>query len=266
MGIVTDYAVSLFLQGEYAQVERRSSELFALGQRCQNPQFVACALTFLGALALVRGQFSKAAALLGEADGQARLQPAILIALLISGHQALAALRGDDRAAAQKHADATLQHIRSIPLPNFVLGSYSHLTEVYLELWERSAMLTVAERRRLVATLKQALAKLHQHARAAVVAQPSAALWQGRFELRRGRPAVALRHLHTALQLAQKLAQPLDEALAHYWLARVILDSDLTVGTAKDAGEHLRAAQRLFKRLGAAWHGEQVANALRGLA
>ena len=40
MNNLTNYAVSLFLQGEYTQLGRRSSELFALAQRCQNPQFV----------------------------------------------------------------------------------------------------------------------------------------------------------------------------------------------------------------------------------
>ena len=107
-------------------------------------------------------------------------------------------------------------------------------------------MLTIGERRRLVASLKQALAALHRHARAAAVARPSAALWQARFELRRGRPAVALRRLQAALRLAQKLAQPLDEGLAHYWLARTI-------------------ARQLFTRLGAVWHAEQVEAALRSL-
>ena len=74
------------------------------------------------------------------------------------------------------------------------------------------------------------------------IAAPAASTLAGIYRLRAGRPRRAVPLLQRGLALAERLAMPYDQAVAHRGLAEVI------------GGDHGARARQLFTQLGCRWH------------
>src|SRR5262249_6851105 len=99
-----------------------------------------------------------------------------------------------------------------------------------------------AGQRDALGAARVAIANLARLARVFPIAAPAAHALAGLHQLRAGTPRRAVRHLRRSLALAERLAMPYDQAIAHRGLAAAV------------GGDHADQARRLFTRLGCRWH------------
>jgi tetratricopeptide (TPR) repeat protein len=140
------------------------------------------------------------------------------------------------------------------PTLPFSLIWYIALPQTYLTLWEDNA--PVVSPQELRAAAQSACKIMNGWGRTFPIGRPAANCYQGLFYWLDGKPDKARAAWEKSLALAQKLAMPLDEALAHYEIGRH-LDAD----DAKRA-DYLRRALDIFERLGAAYYARKAQHAL----
>jgi eukaryotic-like serine/threonine-protein kinase len=188
-----------------------------------------CVSSYLGELDLAIRELERAMRLLAAQADRAS-------SILCGGMLASALARVGEHARARAAADATTAQIGSRSPPVFTIAEgFIGAADAYLELARHGD----AEAARAVAPAIGNLARL---ARMFPIAAPAASTLAGMDLLRRGAPRRAGRALRRGLALAQRLAMPYDQAVAHRGLAIV------------DAGDHADHARRLFTELGCRWH------------
>jgi len=225
-----------FATGEYEASRRSAVTLHDSAHARANSQHEAWGLYTQARAALYLGElddairdFERAMVLLaGRADHASHV--------LCGGMLASALARAGEPARARAMADATTERIGSRRPPVFTISEgFIGAADAYLELARRGDR--DAERAAAVA-----LDNLVRLARVFPIAAPAASTLSGMYALQRGAPRRAARALQRGLALAERLAMPYDQAVAHRGLAAVA------------GGDHAEQARRLFTRLGCRWH------------
>ncbi len=143
-----------------------------------------------------------------------------------------------------------MPRLRGMGMPQLhELEGYAGVAEVYLTLWETSVInsQSPAERRSLVKSARQACQALRKFARVFPIGQPRAWLWQGLYDWLAGKPDKAHRAWYKSLVVAERLAMPYEQGLAHYEIGRHLTPND----PARQA--HLKRAREIFTRLEATY-------------
>lgn len=169
------------------------------------------------------------------------------------GLRALAQWRQSEPELALQTADEALHLIsKTKPITPYVLEGYASATVVYLAAWEDSVQKSSARSTQRAQEARQACAAFNQFAAVFPFAAPRALLYQGLANWLAGRNGRARKAWHQSLQAAERLAQPYEQALAHYEIARH-LEPGATARTM-----HLNGAIGIFERLGAAYDLEKA--------
>lgn len=146
-----------------------------------------------------------------------------------------------------REPEATLQCLREVEryeealkIPFWsLMFEHAGLATVWLWLWEMQVEGAQKES-------KKACNRLASHARTFPIAQPAALRCRGLLRWLEGKQSEAQRDWNQSLALARKLAVPYDEALVRWEMGRHLMEQVPT------KFEHLREAQALLQRLGAA--------------
>ncbi|MFB2972384.1 AAA family ATPase [Aerosakkonema sp. BLCC-F183] len=165
-------------------------------------------------------------------------------------------LRGEEQLA-REAVLATQELLIQLPLPNsyYFIEGYAGVAQVYLALWENSCSRGAKdELKALKESACRACKALNKFARAFPIAQPRGWLCQGLYDWLTGHHARARSSWHKSLAVAEKLAMPYEQGLAHYEIGRH--------ATGFDRQKHLKSASELFTRLGAAFDLARVRAAL----
>jgi hypothetical protein len=132
---------------------------------------------------------------------------------------------------------------RTPPMRVAALEGYAGIVEAFVSALESAA--SREEAREHARAARAALRRLARFSRGFRIGRPRTELLRGRYEAARGHHADALARYRRALELAQRLAMPLEEAFARLTLGFALAVSD----PARHAA--LRAAAEGFDRLGA---------------
>jgi hypothetical protein len=127
------------------------------------------------------------------------------------------------------------------PTGHYPLSGYAHLVRAGLWLWEHGPASEAREHSRLTNAAQHFL---ERYARTFRIGRPAARLWRGAGAWLGGRFNRAVRDWRQAIALAQALAMPYEEFLAHRELAARLPEDD------PRREEHHLAAQRLRRQLG----------------
>ena len=132
----------------------------------------------------------------------------------------------------------------------FVLDGFTGAAEAHLGLWERGRVRSAASAK---AATERAVKKLIGYSKVFPIGRPAALRYSGRLKDQDGDQSGARSDWDKALQAAQTLRMPFEEALTTLNLGR--LDGD---------SERLQHARDLFERLGARHFVDVTNQALRG--
>ncbi|HMG54125.1 MAG TPA: AAA family ATPase, partial [Kofleriaceae bacterium] len=228
-----------FTTGDYEASRRSAVALHDSARSRANAQHEAWGVYTQGRAALYLGEldaairdFERAMRMLaGHADHASHI--------LCGGMLASALARAGEPARARAAADVTTRRIGSGRAPVFTITEgFVGAADAYLELARRGD-------RDAIRPARDAIANLARLARVFPIAAPAAATLRGVHQLRHGRRGVrrrAVRALRHGLALAERLAMPYDQAVAHSGLAHAL------------GGDHAETARALFARLGCRWH------------
>jgi tetratricopeptide (TPR) repeat protein len=240
---------------DYGEVAAIGREIEALAARTQNPRYTAMALVGQGAAWVVLGDLAQAEAALERAGQSLDQQLGPLPEALQAGYSALCALRQG-------------RHARALAMARKAMDAVQRARWAMVEL--RNALLCILEvylagdgHGRHALEIEAALAALHRIGRAFPVAEPTAWLFQGRYEHARGRPARAARSLRRSLRACERLGSRYERTLAHYWLGRLAQSPAGRRHVPEGAALHLCEALVLAERLGFAWEATSARAALQ---
>ncbi|HEY0476383.1 MAG TPA: hypothetical protein VGD37_02615, partial [Kofleriaceae bacterium] len=269
--------------GAWSAARAAAGESLAIAEQARNPQDAEIARMILGHVAFATGDYetsrhsaallhhsarsranaqheawglctqARAALYLGDLDAAIRdLERALrLLAgqadhaarVLCGGLLASALARAGADARARDAADAAVRRIAVGRPPVFLIADgLVGTADAYLELARRGD-------RGAISAARGAIGSVARLARLFPIAAPAAATLRGLHQLHHGRRGVrgrAVRALRHGLVLAEKLAMPYDQAVAHRGLAHAI------------GGQHGERARELFTRLGCRWHLAQL--------
>jgi tetratricopeptide (TPR) repeat protein len=261
-------AMALYYQGQFAQANQIAAEFYASAVRSDNPQTQMWGLLEQGQCLLRMGSTEAARAPLeqveallegpSEAANIGRIEK-----IMAYGALALLRLNTGDSTRAWKAAQMTIDLIgKEPPTASLLMENYSAVAEVCLALWERDDL----PDDKTTENVKDAVAKvamrgikaLHKFAGTFPIGKARAWLWEGMFEWMLEKPRQAEDAWKKSLQLAQDMAMPYDEALAHYQIGRHLEPND------PQRREHLKRAAEIFGRLGAAGDLEMTQAFLEG--
>jgi class 3 adenylate cyclase/tetratricopeptide (TPR) repeat protein len=269
-----------YLQGNFSQSARLYDDLLALARQRNDTHNQAWALRGQVYGLLLQGKFDEAQACLETLQkllaGHAEIVDEALN-IDLHGLLALVHLRRNAPDLALAEASNALKLMtKTSPTSYLSLPGYASVTETYLTVWESQvisdARLPVADLPQLKAQpwsslnskiqtpnskmrqwqARRACRALRSYARVFPIGQPRAYLWQGLFEWLSGRPYLARELWQKSLSLAERLAMPYDQGLAHYQLGRY-LPANHPVRL-----DHLTQAQEIFTRLEASHDLERV--------
>jgi class 3 adenylate cyclase len=214
---------------------------------------VTWAHAWIGTIALRRGHPREALTRLGLAAGLATTGTLDMTSVNIRALSALAHLRCGEDAEARREEDGAWELVRHLgrrPTGHPVLDGYAALAELALAGWDaaRSRAARGHARRRA----REACRNLRAYERTFAIGGPARWLYEGEYELRRGRRERALRAWRRCRACAEKLDMRYELALAH-----AALGDHLAAGTL--AGEqHRSTAARLLHELGMPAHTRAV--------
>lgn len=277
-------AAVYYLQGNFNQSARLYRDLLPLARQRNDVHNQAWALRGQVYGLLLQGKFDEAQSCL-ETLKQLLSDHTEIIdeALNIDLHGLLAlvyARRNVYDLAFLEAGNALKMMTKTSPTSYLSLPGYASVTETYLTLWESQAIsdprLPLADLSNLKAKTQnpklvvsavepskmikwqahRACRALCKYARVFPIGQPRAHLWQGLFEWLSGRPYLARELWQKSLSLAERLALPYDQGLAHYQLGRHLPANHPA------RLDHLTQAQEIFTRLEASYDLEQVVELL----
>jgi adenylate cyclase len=142
--------------------------------------------------------------------------------------------------------EASQLAMQAPPTAQYSFPGYSGLAEVCLALWEGSAGEPAEQREALRKLAHQACHHIQGFARSFATARTDALLWQGLYDWLDGKHQKALRAWQKCADLADQLSMPYVRARAHYEMGRHMAADD------PRREQHLKQAQQIFTRLGAA--------------
>lgn len=229
--------------GRYARADERLQRIQEVARQRGHTQMEDYARLYEVSVCLRRGDFARAGALM-EAGALRRFerpggQEAFYTFGLLAG---LYARRGDLEGAWRIVCD-TLPPLRQAqPVGHHYLDGYTGIAEACLAVWAQGGPDALEARWMALA----ACALLRRMARVFPIAAPCAWLCRGRADALAGKITRARSSWRKALDAAQRLAMPYEEAQAHFEMAQ-------SLQTAHPAhASHLARAREIFSRLGSA--------------
>ncbi|WP_257454972.1 adenylate/guanylate cyclase domain-containing protein [Archangium lipolyticum] len=244
----TVMALGTDLSGEPAAAQRLREAQLEAARAARNLQLQVWTLTDLASTLLCLGRLTEAQARLSEVELMLSGNVLPLLLVHFSGIRALAALRAGDLTRARAESRQALGLMsKKLASSLIMLPSYSGLAETCLALWEEARRTAAPETREWSARAAEACRALRSLARMFPVVGTRALRLEGVWLSLAGRPSRAASRLRRALAVARRYGMPYDEGLAHYELARALLDPALRT-------RHLVEARALFTRLGCAHH------------
>jgi tetratricopeptide (TPR) repeat protein len=229
---------------DFARMLDVCSEMEQLAIDIQNPCFTLLAQIGQGVAELLFGHLAEAEAaferaLTGLGDGVGPALEAVAFGL-----GAQCALEQGRHSLAEERADAALQAVRS--------SRWAMQELRYALNWTLNVFMSVDRPERHAAQIQEALGRLRRLARMFPSAEPNAWVFEGRNEMRLGRPSRAASALRRSLRAASLLGSTCDRANAHYWLGRLAQTEGGRPLVPEGAAVHLEAAHTLFARQGVA--------------
>jgi class 3 adenylate cyclase/tetratricopeptide (TPR) repeat protein len=231
--------------GRLDLAQRLLTELLETGDENEHFLQEVWAATWLGAVALRRGdaagalaQLQRAASLEQPADVTAVTRHALLaLALQRTG-------RPEEAAAEAERATVLVREARARPTTHSVLDGYAALAEVALERWDGAE--SELERELWRRRAAEACRNLRTYCRVFPIGEPARRLYAGEYACRLGRRRRALRAWRRSLAAAQALDLRYEAARAHAALAAGLREDDV-----RRAG-HSASARDLLDAMGAA--------------
>ena len=110
--------------------------------------------------------------------------------------------------------------------------------------------------------IEEALGRLRSLSRRFPAVESNAWMFEGRNEMRLGRPSRAAAALQRSLRAAERMESACDRANAHYWLGRLALTEAGRPQVPEGAAVHFSAAEALFARKGVTLEAERARAAL----
>lgn len=206
-----------------------------------NVQHVPWGLFAMARSLVAFGRHTEAIPLLAEADAALAERPELQSEITCKGLLALARLKIGDVDGARRSADQAAILIRRARPTGFpTVEGYSATADVYIELLAGCGQ--DAQRRSLERSLRLVLRALRQFAWLIPMARPMLALREGRHAACRGRLRLARRRLTRALQVAQRLGMPHEQAQAHIALAALAAPGSVERTTHREAARRGLAA------------------------
>ena len=233
---------------DFASALRDGAEIQRLAQAAGNAQQLTWAHAINAMVRLRRGDLGEAHLDLAEAATHAAVaQDQVARCAVDSLRAQLLLRRGDyERSAELLHPALATMSRAKLTLPG-ILVCFRVILEVTYSLQQKQSDPTLA------IGLRQMVRQLGRYSRSNVVAQPAAALWQGRLAQEQGDELAAVRFLRQALSLAQELQMPYDQAEVHQamaWLGRTAkTPAALKALNPRETQEHQAAARQLYARL-----------------
>jgi tetratricopeptide (TPR) repeat protein len=243
---------------DYPRVLAISSEIEALAARAESPRFATIALLGQGLAWTQLGDLAQAEAVLDRAMAAPGHELGPLQEALGAGFSALCALRRGRLARADALA---LRALSAVDRARWPMLELRHALFCGLE------VLLAEDRDDLpAAPIRRALAVFHRLERRFPAAEPSAQLFQGRYEWRAGRPARAAACLRRSVRAAERTDARYEGAVARYWLGLLAASAPGRRHVPEGAARHLGAALAAFERLGAVREAARARAALGGVA
>lgn len=247
-----------FLTGDYPRAEEQFRRMGDVADHRDHEQARIWSRHGRATVLLRLGRTEEAAALL-EASPVLRPDAAVdrSDAILGLGLLALARLRLGRDGPALQAAEAALERMGATrPIVNYSLEGYAGAAEALLALWERAQRSPAGDGASLRSLRRHALracAALDRFAAVFPNGSARARILRGRADWIAGRPRRARSRWAGALRLAERQSLPLDQALAHAWLATVEGDDPR-----EGRSQHAERARAILTRLGAVTELEQT--------
>lgn len=288
-------AAMAYHQGKFSRSVALWQDLYTSGQRRRDTYLETRALNGQAEVKLRQGYVGHADEVINLARtvlGTANSNPYQTSEKIRAyGLLALAHLHQGAQRAAQTAAESAMLLIAETPPTTvYLLESCAGITEVYLTLWQgritsefqqiifQAAPMRVGpefgatrlseglevnavpqtRRRDLRTKAKEACKILSQFAHVFPIGQPLAWLWQGLYDWLTGQPAKAHKSWEKSLAVAERLAMPYEQGLAHYEIGRHLGMEDPA------RRKHLQQAGEIFTRLNAVYDLGRVQRALGG--
>jgi class 3 adenylate cyclase/tetratricopeptide (TPR) repeat protein len=237
-------ATITYLQGNFTKSARLFADLYASARGRGDAQYRAYGVLGQIRCMLSLGQVEAAAIPMMELDSLLAEHLGRLEEIHTHGLMALAYLRQGNPDLASQAAETALGLIsQSRPISYTLLLAYSHVAQVYLNLWASTEPETAASD--FKSRARQACKALRQFARVFPIGQPHAWLWQGLYEQQSGRSKRAQALWSKSLEAARRLGMPYEQGLARYEMAQY------THGA--EGQDQLAHAIEIFKQLSAGY-------------
>lgn len=247
-----------YFRGEFEQGASRYAELFHAARARDDLQQQVWGLNGQAMNLLRQGKFDQALAALRAAEPLLARSSDRVEQMQNHALRALAHVRLGNLQAAREQAEHTAVLIGGVqPGAPYALDAYASIVEVYTALLESSS--TADEHRRYQAAGERALKPLGRFSGVFPIGLPRYWLWRGNVAWLKGNAGRAKRAWSQALDHAQRLQMPYEEAAIHAQFGGL---SSLLV---EERRGHLVRAVRLFKRMNAAYDWAQARLALEGL-
>lgn len=230
-------------------------EMEPLAIAMQNPCFTLLAQMGQGIAELLFGRLAEAEATLDRALASVGEGVGPALEAVALGLGAQCALEQGQHALAEERARAALEAVRR---------SRWAMQELRYALTGALNVFLAAERpERHDARIQEALGRLRGLARRFPSAESNAWMFEGRNEMRLGRPSRAAPALRRSLRAASRIGSTCDRANAHYWLGRLAETPGGRPHVPEGAAVHFEAAHALFARQGVALEAERARAAWR---
>jgi tetratricopeptide (TPR) repeat protein len=218
-------------------------ELEEVANKSGDTQGQLWALSSRGECLTALGRSEEALALFERYQALCRPDGSDLSERITLGEVALVHFLRGDAERARSVAESTLTYIASRASSSFnLLPSYVATAEVLFGLWEQAS--APAERAALERSSRRATQVLRRYARSFPIGRPYVHRFRGLCDALTGKPARAQRAFARSLAVAERLAMPTSEGLAHYEIGRHLPAADPSHGI------HLARAREIFEHLG----------------
>ena len=235
---------------DFSRMRDVCSEMEQLAGDLQNPCFTLLARIGQGIGELLSGHVVEAEAMFNRAMAGAGEGGGPALEAVALGLGAQCALEQGRHALAEERARAALSAVQS---SRWTIQELRHALN-----WILNVFLSVDRPERHAAEIQAALARLRGLARRFPPAEPNAWVFEGRNEMRLGRPARAASALRRSLRLAEELGLTCDRADAHYWLGRLAATEGGRPHVPEGAAAHFASAHALFSRKGVVLSAERI--------
>lgn len=236
-------ATVLSYQGEFERAKQLREEVSAVARRESTPAAQAWVLLFEIEGALFRGQINEAVTLLDEVTALLGENTSRLTQMRVFAFRAWASSYMEDHDAAREAAAAALDALHPSPPLVHLLPVYVAVADVFVTLWEVSDRSAV--RADIKSSAARALQALKRVSQVFPIGRPALQRIEGQINWLEGQQENARKAWQRSLEVAENLAMPYEQALAHYEIARHLDAHDPA------RQEHLTQADKTFTELGA---------------